>query len=168
MSPANAVLANLYRAHAGELRSFARRRIGREEAEDIVQDAYLQLLQRGGAAALDHPRPYLFRIAANLTVDFARKLKDRARYAEEHAGGDGLCDALPGPEQAAGDAAELRRIEARLAELPRLCREAFLLSRLEELSYAEIAAKLGVSVRTVDRYMAKALAHLRAKSGRSN
>jgi DNA-directed RNA polymerase specialized sigma24 family protein len=43
-----------------------------------------------------------------------------------------------------------------------------LLSRLEELSYAEIAAKLGVSVRTVDRYMAKALAHLRAKSGRSN
>lgn len=168
MSPANAALASLYQAHAGELHSFARRRIGREEAEDIVQDAYLHLLQRGTAATLEHPRPYLFRIAANLAVDFARKAKVRLRYAEEHAGLACNAEAPPGPEAAAGGASELRRVEAWLAELPRLCREAFLLNRVEELSYSEIAKRLGVSVRSVDRYMAKASAHLRAKSGRAN
>jgi DNA-directed RNA polymerase specialized sigma24 family protein len=66
MSAANAALAGLYQAHATELKGFARRRVGREEAEDVVQDAYLHLLQRG--------------TAANLAVDFARKAKIRLRY----------------------------------------------------------------------------------------
>ena len=50
MSAANTALAGLYEAHAGELHGFARRRAGRQEAEDVVQDAYLHLLQRGTAA----------------------------------------------------------------------------------------------------------------------
>lgn len=158
MSAANAALAGLYQAHAGELHGFARRRVGRQEAEDVVQDTYLHLLQRGTAAALEHPRPYLFRIAANLAVDFARKAKIRLRYA-----GDvfELAEAPPSPEAAAGGALELQRIESSLLELPHLCREAFLLNRVDDLSHAEIAAKLGVSVRTIDRYLAKAAAHLR-------
>lgn len=51
---------------------------------------------------------------------------------------------------------ELRRLRASLCELPQLCREAYLLNRIEELSHAEIAERLGVSARTVDRYMARA------------
>lgn len=168
MPPDDLALADLYSAHAGELRAFVRRRHGRETAEDIVQDTYLHLLQRGTAATLDHPRPYLFRIAANLAVDVARKAKVRLRHSDEATAF--VCDALssPGPEAAATGAMELRRIEASLAELPRLCREAFLLFQIEELSRVEIAARLGVSVRTIDRYLAKALAHLRAAFGRES
>jgi DNA-directed RNA polymerase specialized sigma24 family protein len=80
MSALNAALAGLYQAHATELHEFARRRVGRQEAEDVVQDTFLHLLQRGNAATLEHPRPYLFRIAANLAVDLARKTKVRLRY----------------------------------------------------------------------------------------
>lgn len=166
MSAANTALAGLYVAHAAELQGFARRRVGRQEAEDIVQDAYLHLLQRGTAATLEHPRPYLYRIAANLAVDLARKAKARLKYA-----GEGLefacnAEAPPSPEAATADALELRRLEASLSELPRLCREAFLLNRIEGLSHVEIASRLGVSTRTIDRYMAKATAHLREKFGR--
>jgi DNA-directed RNA polymerase specialized sigma24 family protein len=50
----------------------------------------------------------------------------------------------------------LRRLQASLAELPPLCRDAFLLNRIEDLTHAEIAARRGVSVRTIDRYMIKA------------
>jgi RNA polymerase sigma-70 factor (ECF subfamily) len=88
MSAANTALAGLYEAHAGELHGFARRRAGRQEAEDVVQDAYLHLLQRGTAATLEHPRAYLFCIAANLAVDLARKTKIRLRYAGEGFGLD--------------------------------------------------------------------------------
>ena len=77
MSAPDAVLTGLYLAHAHELHGFARRRVGRQEAEDVVQDTYLHLLQRGAAATLEHPRAYLFRIAANLAVDLARKTKIR-------------------------------------------------------------------------------------------
>ena len=61
---------------------------------------------------------------------------------------------------------ELRRLQASLAELPPLCSDAFLLNRIEDLTHAEIAARLGVSVRTIDRYMVKAWEHLREHFGR--
>lgn len=165
MSPANAALARLYRAHAGELRGFARRRIGPQEADDVVQDAYLHLLQRGSAAVLEHPRPYLFRIAANLTVDFVRKSNIRLRYARESLGCPCNAEGAPSPEAAAGGVMEMRRLIAALAELPLVCREAFLLNRIEQLSHAEIARRLGVSDRTIARHVARALEHLRKKFG---
>jgi RNA polymerase sigma factor (sigma-70 family) len=162
MSAANAALAGLYHAHATELHGFARRRVGHQEAEDVVQDAYLHLLQRGTGATLEHPRAYLFRIAANLAVDYARKAKVRLH-------GFGLAcnaEAPASPEAAAGGAMELRRLQASLAELSPLCRDAFLLNHIEDLTHAEIAGRLGVSIRTIDRYMARARDHLREQLGR--
>lgn len=166
MSTADTALAGLYQAHANELHGFARRRAGRQEAEDVVQEAYLHLLQRGTAATLEHPRSYLFRIAANLAVDLARKTKIRLRYAGEGFALACNAESPASPEAAAGGAMELRRLQASLAELPPLCRDAFLLNRIEDLTNAEIAARLGVSARTVDRYMARAGAHLRRHFGR--
>ncbi|MGH6851603.1 MAG: RNA polymerase sigma factor [Methylocella sp.] len=166
MSAANAALTDLYQAHASELQGFARRRAGRQEAEDVVQDTYLHLLQRGTAATLEHPRPYLYRIAENLTVDLARKAKIRLRYAGEGCALACNAEAPQNPEAAAGGAMELRRLHAALSELPPLCRDAFLLNRIEDLTHAEIAGRLGVSVRTIDRYMVKAWEHLRGHFGR--
>ncbi|MGB6176304.1 MAG: sigma-70 family RNA polymerase sigma factor [Methylocella sp.] len=166
MSAANAALAGLYQAHARELHEFARHRAGRQEAEDVVQDAYLHLLQRGTAATLEHPRPYLFRIAANLAVDLARKTNVRLRYAREGFALACNAEAPASPEAAAGGAMELRRLQASLAELPPLCRDAFLLNRIDELSHAEIAKRLGVSARTIDRHMVMAWKHLRRHFGR--
>jgi RNA polymerase sigma-19 factor, ECF subfamily len=166
MSTANAALAGLYQAHARELHGFARRHVGRQEAEDVVQDTYLHLLQRGTAASLEQPRPYLFRIAANLAVDLARKTKVRLRYAGEGFALDCNAEAPASPEAAAGGAMELRRLQASLAALPPLCRDAFLLNRIDDLTHAEIARRLGVSERSIDRYMVKAWEHLRGHFGR--
>ena len=156
MSAANAALKGLYQAHATELTGFARRRVGRQEAEDVVQDAYLHLLQRGTAATLQQPRAYLFRTAANLAVDFARKAKIRLRYAGE---------VFDLNVTATGASMELARLHASLAKLPPLCRDAFLLNRVEGLTHAEIAGRLGVSVRTIDRFMVRAWDHLRRHFG---
>jgi DNA-directed RNA polymerase specialized sigma24 family protein len=69
----------------------------RREAEDVVQDAFLHLLQRGTAATLAQPRAYLFCTAANVAVDFARKAKIRLRHAGESfdLGADALAPANP-------------------------------------------------------------------------
>ena len=166
MATANTALAGLYEAHADELHGFARRRAGRQEAEDVVQDTYLHLLQRGNAATLEHPRAYLFRITANLAVDLARKARIRLRYADDGFEFDSNADTPPDPEAAAIGAMELRRLYASLSELNPRCRDAFLLNRIEDLTHAEIAARLGVSVRTIDRHMVKAWEHLRRHFGR--
>jgi RNA polymerase sigma-70 factor (ECF subfamily) len=167
MGAPEAVFESLYQAHAHELHGFARRRVGRQEAEDVVQDAYLHLLQRGAIGALEHPRAYLFRIAANLAVDAARKTKTRSRYAADEIEFLGLATSAASPEATVEGAMELRQFQASLNELPPLCREAFLLNRIDELTHAEIARQLGVSVRTVDRHMAKAMSHLRRRLRRS-
>ena len=166
MSASDAVLAGLYRAHAHELHRFTRLRVGRQEAEDVVQDTYLHLLQRGAAATLEHPRAYLFRIAANLAVDLARKTKLESRYAGENVDVDHLAENTASPEAASEGAIQLRRLQAALGELPPLCRAAFLLNRIDGLTYPEIAERLGLSVRTIDRYMVRARNHVRGQFGR--
>jgi RNA polymerase sigma-70 factor (ECF subfamily) len=157
------VLEGLYQAHAHELHGFARRRVGRQEAEDVVQDAYLHLLQKEGFETLEHPRAFLFRIASNLAVDSVRKTKTRSRYAEDQIGFLCLGEAASGPEAAIEGVILAQRLQAYLGELPGTCRAAFLLNLVEDLTHAEIAGRLGVSIRTVDRHMVKALDHLRRR-----
>ena len=164
----DAVLEALYQAHAHELRGFARRRVGRQEAEDIVQDAYLHLLQRGAVGALEHPRAYLFRIASNLAVDAVRKTRTRSRFAEDEIEFLSFAANEVSPEAAAEDASEMRQFNVCLAELPPLCRQAFILNRIDGLTYVAIAKRLGISIRTVDRHMGKALTHLRRRFQRSS
>ena len=61
-------------------------------------------------------------------------------------------------------AGELRKaITAAVAELPPACREVFMLSRTQGLRYAEIAETLGISVKTVESQMGKALRHMRTR-----
>jgi DNA-directed RNA polymerase specialized sigma24 family protein len=81
MYAANTAIAGLYQAYSRELHAFARRRAGRQEAEDIVQDAYLHLLQRGTAGTLEHPRSYRYRTAANLAVNLAQSKSPAAPFA---------------------------------------------------------------------------------------
>jgi RNA polymerase sigma-70 factor (ECF subfamily) len=159
MSAPDAVLESLYQAHAPELQRFARRRIGPQDAEDIVQDAYLHLLQKEQFESLEHPRAFLFRIASNLSVDAIRKTRTRSRHAEcEIALHSGV--AYADNIEAAEDAIEMQRFHAYMEELPPACREAFLLNRIDGFTHSEIAKKLGVSIRTVDRHMVRALTHL--------
>jgi len=163
MRAPDTALERLYQAHAGELHGFARCRVGRQDAEDVVQEAYLHLLQTGLSSTLEHPRAYLFRIAANLTVDAARKLETRSRYTDDEAVFLGFAAVRVCPESEAVRALEMRRFHASLAELPPLCQEAFLLNQIEGQTRAEIAKRLGLSVRTIDRHILRAFDHLRRR-----
>jgi len=145
MSTANAALAGLYQAHANELHGFARRRAGRQEAEDVVQDP-TSISSSEVTPRLSNTRaPTSFALPPIWRWIWRARLRSvcvtRTR-ALEH---DCNAEAPASPEAAAGGAMELRRLQASLAELPPLCRDAFLLNRIEDLTHAEIAARLGVS-----------------------
>ena len=135
-----------------------------ERAEDLAQETFLRVWE-----TRDRLRPdgnleiYLFRIAGNLATD-ARRARQR-RPSTTTLEATPLFDSRP----AAGalEYQELaRRIDAIIAKLPDRPKTAFLLSRYEELSHAEIGAIMGLSIKTVEKHIGKALLALRAGLGK--
>jgi RNA polymerase sigma-70 factor (ECF subfamily) len=144
----------LYRVAYSILRNAA-------EAEDVVQDAFVRVLQRRGElAGVVEVRPWLVRIAWNLALDRRRRVRPE-QMDEVFAAG------LVGKEAAAdevlAEAARIRKVLAAMERLPRREREALLLSAMDELSTAEIGAVLGKSESSVRSLLFRARAHLRER-----
>jgi RNA polymerase sigma factor (sigma-70 family) len=140
-----------------ELVRFLTRRNGKAAAEDVVQETWLKLHERGDTESWHEPRAVLFTTAANLGTDVQRR---EARSDRLFARDGELPEAVsPGadPESQAQTESELNSVAAALQALPAQCREAFLLNRLEGLTHSEIAQRLGVSTKTVQRHIERAL-----------
>lgn len=150
--------------HQDGLKRFLLRRLGNAAlAEDLTQETWLRAASAASgatAAKVENPKSYLFRIAANLANDHLR----RARHGLELQGQDDIVplfpDLRPSPEQEAAGRSELQHLLRAVDSLPPRAREVFILAKVQELSHAEIAAKLGIAKNTVMVHMANALAQL--------
>jgi len=144
--------------YADDLLGFLRRKVGESDAPDLAQEVYLRMLSYPTAAAVREPRAFLFRAAANLVVDHLRKETHRSHEDIDDVA-EHLAAPAPNPEETALGAERLERFRAALAELPPLCRHAFVLNRFDGLTHTEIAEHLGLSPKTVQRHIQKALEH---------
>lgn len=132
-------------------------------AEEIVQDVLLELWKRRDALAEDSsPQAYLFQSTRNRSLNHVRHERV-AKQGEPYARRPEAIDS-PAHSQIVEDE---MRIAARRAidGLPGRCREVFELSRVSGLKYSEIAVALGISVKTVEAQMGKALKILRDQLG---
>ncbi len=151
----SAQLGSLYLAHHGWLQGWLRRRLGcRDQAADLAQDTFLRLLTGRLPPLLDEPRAYLTKVAHGVLCNHYRRLSLERAWAEALAS---LPEAwAPSPEERQLALATLHALDAMLDRLPERVRSAFLMSQLEGMSYADIAAALGVAERSIKRYMAQA------------
>lgn len=154
----SASLSTLYRDHHGWLAGWLRRKLGNgHDAADLAHDTFLRILAARNAAAIEEPRKYLATIAKGLVVDRFRRQSIEAAWLETLA-------ARPeplaiSPETRALILETLLAIDRMLDELGPRAREIFLLAQFEGLTYAAIGERLGVSVTTVKKHLARALAH---------
>lgn len=148
------------RAEQAMLLRYFRRRVGRDAAPDLVQEAFMRVLRSGAFDRIDYPRPYLLRTARNLVFERSRR---KAREGAVLYPFDETCDAALPPEQ-------MRRmveLDIRRAFRPTLLamrprdRRIFLMSRLRQQTYREIADELGISVKSVEKHMTRALVRCR-------
>jgi RNA polymerase sigma-70 factor (ECF subfamily) len=113
----------------------------RAEAEDCVQDTFLRALEHHAKiAALHSPRAWLVRIAWNLALD--RRRRTQPQQADELFL-DRLRDPKRSPETQLSQHQQLALTLAAIDALPKLEREALLLSAIDDLTPADIAAVLG-------------------------
>lgn len=146
----------LYSDHHGWLYAWLRRRLGcSHNAADLAHDTYLRVIASGRAPAPDEARPHLMQIAKGLVVDRHRRQLIEQAYLEALARQPK--DFAPSPEDRAIALQGLLRIDAMLARLAPKVRETFFLSQFDELTYRQIAARLGISVAAVRKYMLKAM-----------
>lgn len=159
-------IGRLYGAHHRWLLGWLRARLGcPDQAADLAQDTFVRLLAHrlgaeagteadAHAATPREPRAYLVTVAGRLVANHFRRLSLERAWLDALAT---LPEAQwPSAEQHAMARQALHRLDAALADLPERARRAFLLSQIEGQDYARIAATLGVTERSVKRYMAQA------------
>lgn len=159
----NAVHA-LYSDHHGWLCNWLSRKLGcAHSAADLAQDTFVRLIAARDATGLQQPRAYLTTIARGLVIDHWRRQDLERAYLDAIAN-------LPESQQPSPEAQfliveTLAGIDTLLDGLQAGARTAFLLSRLEGLTYPQIAEHLGVSLSSVEKYMAAAIRHCLAGRG---
>ncbi|MEW5716334.1 sigma-70 family RNA polymerase sigma factor [Pseudomonas sp. SB113] len=152
-------LTAMYSEHHGWLHGWLRRKLGcSQHAADLAHDAFIRVLMLAEPQNIKEPRAFLATTAGRLLIDGARRRRIEKAYMEalviqsEDAG-------MPDPAAIHVALQALERIAEMLAGLPAKAREAFLLSRLDGLTYSEIATRLDVSASTVKNYISSALVH---------
>ncbi|WP_296277171.1 RNA polymerase sigma factor [Pseudomonas sp. UBA7530] len=155
-------LLKSFQTHYEDLLRFLARRMGdSQRAADVAQETWLRLAHQDDGDAVRDPRAYVFRVAGNLAIDNLRRDQRLAEQQEDGELLEQLSDPLAEPESRLLAQENLARLDAALASLPANAREALLLNRLDGLTYAQIATRLGVSESMVGKYLIQAMRHCR-------
>lgn len=151
-------LDHLYRSHAPRLLRFFSRRAERQDAADLVQDAFVRYAEAEDRSGEPFRRPdaYLAQVAANV-------LRNRARAAFYRAVSPVDDEKAVEPLDLAATLEardELNRMQSAMQRLSPKTREIFMAHRLDGATYAEIAQRMGLSIKGVEWHMTKALRQL--------
>ena len=135
------------------------------EVEDVVQETYVRVCQAHTADEIRSPRSFMYRTARNIALNYTNKAETRLTESLE-AAGDGSVQAWFDPS---GDTFErVCNIEEfaffcdAVRSLPLQCRRAFVLKKVYGHSYSEIAQKLQISEKTVEKHISKGLIRCRS------
>ena len=162
----NRGVAALFTSYAAEVRRHIANRLAcDEDVEDLLQEVFLRAVRSPVGGEIAHPRAYLYRIASNTISDhFRRQIRrrmppsDAARIDEESE----LANPGPTPEESAICDQTWDRLCAAIDGLPRKAKRAIVLRKLEDLTCIEVAESMGISIRTLEKHLARGLRNLRA------
>lgn len=155
-------LERLFSKYERPLQQFLRRRLSSDEdASDATQEVFLRLARPGAReAAKGRERAYLFTTARNFLIDRHRRKEARGVEADVPLLEADAVPAVDDTEQRVIVRETTAALRRGLASLKPRDREVFVLHRFGNLGYRQIATRLGISERTVERRMSRALTHL--------
>lgn len=134
-----------------------------ETAGDLVQETYLRIANYPESDVIENPRAFCFHIANNLALDHLRKRAFQDKFNSGEIGCETVASPAEEPAAAVNAIQQLERLEVLIEELPPIRRQVFLLSRVEGKSYKAIAHELGISERTAENHVYKALKTLKER-----
>jgi RNA polymerase sigma factor (sigma-70 family) len=161
---AGTLVRGLAQDYGTDLVRFIARRVRNEaDARDLAQEAYVRLLRMKRQDLIRDPRPYLYRVAANVLYEFElRREADVAgltRWSQEQQ----LSASTDHQQVELESLVQRERLEAVLSQLSPKCRAVLILHRRDRMTYDEIAAQIGISASMVKKYLVQGLRHCRER-----
>ncbi|WP_341724257.1 sigma-70 family RNA polymerase sigma factor [Pseudoxanthomonas putridarboris] len=156
-------IENVAREYHAELLRMLRARLpNAQDAQDLAQEAYARVMRYQGQLKGEELRLMLFRIAQNLITDHYRwnRLRENAHFPIEDMKFE-LSSEEPTHDRRLDNTQRLKRLEKIVLAMPERRRAVFLLSRIEGLTNVEIARRRGITVKAVEKHIAKAIAECR-------
>ena len=142
--------------HSGALRDYVRRSFpGVRDVDDVVQDSLLRIWTARASRQIGCARAFLFKIARHRALDLLRHEQASPFVAVRDLTGLSVAEEGFSPVDALSTAEKIDLVAAAIAELPERCREIVVLRKLQRLPQREVAARLGLSERTVEVQVAR-------------
>lgn len=150
----------VFEKHRAALRRVVRRHLGSHgDPDDVLQEAFLRAYGAELKRGVEQPKAFLFQVARNTALGELRRASASPMDGSVDPESDGLST-----HAVAADAADVldgrRKLHAftmAVLQLPPRCRRAFLLRRMEGLSYKQIANRMGISVSAAEKHVAAGL-----------
>lgn len=149
------IYKKLFSLHAEKLFRFLLLKFNNEDlARDAMQEAFIVLWENCKKVTLNNAKSYVFTVGRNKAIDVIRKEKLHLRITEE--------DKIPITEELLDeDVDQLKKINLILSKMPQASKDVFLMNRINDMTYAEIAKELEISVKAVEKRMSIALKIIR-------
>lgn len=169
-----AFLLQIVAEHETAIKRFLRVRLANEaDRDDIVQEVFARLcrvenLSEKLSLGADRTRSFLFMTAANLIRDLYRSEKSRHKDAHEPFNEEVMADQTALIEDRVHWQAKLKLVNQAIESLQPNCKQAFVMSRFDCLSYREIADQMAVSVSMVEKHISNALLVVRDAVNRND
>lgn len=128
-----------------------------DNARDLVHDAYAHVLSQEKWRQIVNPRAYVMRTVYNLGINGIRR--SRVVSMQQLAEVDAITqiDVSPDAFETVSDREELSRVLDAVQQLPAQCRKVVVMRRIEDLPPREVARRLGLSLSTVEKHLARGL-----------
>jgi RNA polymerase sigma factor (sigma-70 family) len=148
-------------AHEAQLKSYLKLQYpGDPDVDDIVQESYVRVWKARASQKFECVRAFLFRVAQNVARDRYRSKSRRLEVGVDDLWRADVEDEGVDVRQAVSEREKEELLAAALAELPARGYEVVILCKLQGLSHADAARRLGISARTVDEHLRRGMKRL--------
>jgi RNA polymerase sigma factor (sigma-70 family) len=151
------LLGQAFLSRRPELLKFLVRRVGSQDAPDLLQETYLRVRRHAGSNAIADPYALLFKTAINLAKNHRSRRATEQKYLEFGDLPEDLPESYPLQDQQVDAQRRLQLLNEAIRRLPPRCREVFTMLRIDDLPPDEVARRLGISRNMVQQHLHLAL-----------
>lgn len=161
--PAASAVLGAYQTHINALKRFVLRFLNsKHDVDDVVQEAFLRAYNVERDKEIAQPKSYLFRVAKNVALNQLRQKTRRPTDFLEDSDSSEILDSNWTLEDEIMAQQKLEIHCAAVAALPSKCRKVYLMRKVYDMSYKEMADALGITVSTVETHLEKGFARCAA------